>query len=483
MVATLLLLGLVGCKAPGSGDAGPVFGDDRDFGFQDGALTDVTGTVSGIVPTVVHVQWTSAEAGASYVSYGLDGALDQQTPQDAGGTDHDVLVLGLKAGRSYTLQAVTLAGDGAALSSGTGSVTLDPAPESLGTFHVTVGDAQAMQPGGYILTSLLQQSDSWMVVLDRDGEPVWYYPATAGFSIPTTHPGRDGSSLLFTQSGLDQDQDISDILRVSMDGSQVTTTRALLGHHAFVELPDHRFAWVSLDIRDAYVDGQTLTLAGDTVLEIDEGATDADTPTEVFNFFDDWGTAPYRMCRHCDAEAYQTGAQDWTHSNSLMYVEDQDDLYLMSKNLDAVLRIDRSSGQLVWQLGGQESDFTGPDGAWWSHGHMSQLWDGGMVVFDNGYHHEPVRSRVVAYRWDEGARTVSPTFQYTDPQGRFIQLLGDGRLLENGNVLASWTAAGLLTEVTPDDAVVWRLESDLGTAIGRVTMLRDLYTLDRAEAH
>lgn len=114
---------------------------------------------------------------------------------------------------------------------------------------------------------------------------------------------------------------------------------------------------------------------------------------------------------------------------------------------------------------------------------MSQLWDGGMVVFDNGYHHEPVRSRVVAYRWDEGARTVSPTFQYTDPQGRFIQLLGDGRLLENGNVLASWTAAGLLTEVTPDDAVVWRLESDLGTAIGRVTMLRDLYTLDRAEAH
>jgi len=46
--------------------------------------------INEVVPTVVHVHWNSAEAGTSYVEYGL-GALDLVTPTTPGAaTEHDV---------------------------------------------------------------------------------------------------------------------------------------------------------------------------------------------------------------------------------------------------------------------------------------------------------------------------------------------------------------------------------------------------------
>ncbi|MCB9780598.1 MAG: aryl-sulfate sulfotransferase [Alphaproteobacteria bacterium] len=481
----MLLLLALACAQPDSGAPLPddtgFFDDDSFVDLPDGDLQDVTGVISGVVPTVVRVQWTSPVAGRSHVEHGLTTALGQATPDDAGGTTHDVLVLGLRAGAEHHLQAVTVADDGTELRSDVGAVTLSAPPRAIGRFTLTVDD-DAARPDGYVLTSLLQAADSWVVILDRDGEVVWYYPATDGFSIPTTKPGRDGRSILLTQNGQDQVEDVSNIQRVAVDGSGHTETRALLGHHSFVERADGAFAWLSLDIRDVEVDGVLETVAGDSILFAAEGATDADPPGELFTYFDDWGD-PYRMCEHFDAEAYGTGALDWTHGNSLMQVDGDDDLYLMSKNHDHVLRVDGQTGAVVWQLGGPESDFEIDPAAMWSHAHMSHLWDGGMVVFDNGYHHDRVFSRVVAYQWDEVGGRVRQTFRYDDPQRRFIQLLGDGRLLDNGNVLASWTSAGIVNELTPDGQVAWQVESDLGTAVGRVTLIDDLYTLSRGEAH
>lgn len=475
-----ILLAALACKEPVQ-DTGSSLVDDTPLSMEDGDLADVSASLSGVVPTVVRVSWTSPVQGDGFVEYGTDSGLGLATPVQSTGTQHEALVLGLKANHDYFLRAVTVAADGSRYESGVGQAQLPVPPDTVGRFELTVDEGSA-RPDGYVLTSLLQTSDSWMIILDRDGDIVWYYPATDGYSIPTTLPGRDGRSLLFTQNSIDQDEDISNILRISVDGTETTTTRAVLGHHSFVELPEQRFAWLSLDMRTVTVDGVDEYLAGDTVLEIQEGATDDDSPTEVFNYFDDWG-APTRMCNHFDAEAFTTGAKDWTHGNSLMYVESQDDLYLMAKNYDHVLRIDRSTGSLVEQIGGPASDYSGPEAAWWSHGHMSQLWEGGMVVFDNGYHHEPTVSRVLAYSWDEDAGTIGADFQYTDPDGQFIQILGDGRLLDNGNVLSAWTSLGLIKEHSPDGTVVWQVSSELGTAVGRVTMLDDLYTLTRGELH
>jgi hypothetical protein len=106
---------------------------------------------------------------------------------------------------------------------------------------------------------------------------------------------------------------------------------------------------------------------------------------------------------------------------------------------------------------------------------MSHAWRDGFVVYDNGSHHEPLRTRVAEYAWDPEARSLRRTFAFDAENGVYDPVLGDIRKLDNGNYLVSWTMAGMLTELTPDGEVVWRASTDLGTAIGRIGYLPSFY--------
>ena len=56
-----------------------------------------------------------------------------------------------------------------------------------------------------------------------------------------------------------------------------------------------------------------------------------------------------------------------------------------------------------------------------------------------------------------------------------VEFLGDARKLPNGNYLVSWTTAGMITELTPDNEIVWSVVADLGTALTRITYIEDIY--------
>ena len=77
--------------------------------------------------------------------------------------------------------------------------------------------------------------------------------------------------------------------------------------------------------------------------------------------------------------------------------------------------------------------------------------------------------------WDESAMTWKLEWEYWDPSGRYVEVLGDLHQLENGNYLASWTTSGLLTEITEGGEIVWQAELALGTASGRIRYIPDLY--------
>ena len=199
----------------------------------------------------------------------------------------------------------------------------------------------------------------------------------------------------------------------------------------------------------------------------------------VFDFFEDWDEPFSLDCQHQRAPHYVfADSFDYSHCNSLMYDESDDTWLMMCKNLDALFKIDRATGQIIWRAGeGGDFAITG-DSEYnaWSHGHMSHFWGDGMVVFDNGYHHD-TKSRVVEYAVDQDARTLELVWSYDDPEGRFVPLLGDGRKLPSGNVLPSWTSLGILKEITRDGDVVWEAEADLGEGLGRVRWIEDLYEL------
>jgi outer membrane protein assembly factor BamB len=109
------------------------------------------------------------------------------------------------------------------------------------------------------------------------------------------------------------------------------------------------------------------------------------------------------------------------------------------------------------------------------HGHLSDLWEDGALVFDNGDHRPDLRSRVVEYRLDLQAGTFQQTWEYWHPEGMHIPILGDARRLPDGNKLIAWSSQGRLVEVTPDGDEVWSVQTDVGAIWGRVRWLDDLY--------
>ena len=132
-------------------------------------------------------------------------------------------------------------------------------------------------------------------------------------------------------------------------------------------------------------------------------------------------------------------------------------------------------------MGGRSSDFTREDGSplytsaedsWpWSHAHLSDAWEGGALLFDNGDHYDPPVSGVVEVAWDEEARTVREVWRWTRPDGVFLFTLGDARRLPGGNVLVAWTGEGRLTEITRDGDIVWDARAEPGLQVSRIQVL------------
>ena len=153
-------------------------------------------------------------------------------------------------------------------------------------------------------------------------------------------------------------------------------------------------------------------------------------------------------------------SRDWSHANALIYVEEDDAMIVSLRHLDCLIKIDRKTGEIVWILGdhGGWGDRWKPyllepegDLEWTYHQHSPQLTrDGTLIIYDNGnYRARPFdprlpgdqnQSRVVEFRVNEQARTVSQIWEYRGtPDDRFYcPFYSEADLLpETGNILVT----------------------------------------------
>lgn len=89
---------------------------------------------------------------------------------------------------------------------------------------------------------------------------------------------------------------------------------------------------------------------------------------------------------------------DWTHSNTVVYREEESAVYLNSRHLDRFVKIDYPSGEILWSMG-RGGDFG--EGLF-SHAHDPQfLENGNLLLFDNGNHRLPIEySRAIEIAYD-----------------------------------------------------------------------------------
>lgn len=174
---------------------------------------------------------------------------------------------------------------------------------------------------------------------------------------------------------------------------------------------------------------------------------------------------------------------DFDHPNSLDF--DHDGHYIVSwRNLGEVTKIDAQTGEMIWRLGGANSQFTfvnDPLGGFSAQHYARILPNGHVLLYDNGTRHQPQETRVVEYALDLGAHTATLVWEFRHDPPIYTGFVGSVQRLANGNTAIGYGLAGHFSEVAPDGSVVW--EGDLrangqSLTVYRFVRIASLYRLE-----
>jgi hypothetical protein len=167
------------------------------------------------------------------------------------------------------------------------------------------------------------------------------------------------------------------------------------------------------------------------------------------------------------AESYRAPSAtfDYLHVNSLDVLDDGN-LLMSARHTWGLYKIDRTSGAVIWRMGGKHSDFQMGPGAQYAWQHDArQVPRGRVTVFDDGYDgvtktHKHSRGLILGV--DEAHRRVRLEREYIHPRGLLTSAMGNTQLLDNGHVVLGFGDDPDTTEFTADGRVVSDLRMPQG---------------------
>jgi hypothetical protein len=169
---------------------------------------------------------------------------------------------------------------------------------------------------------------------------------------------------------------------------------------------------------------------------------------------------------------------DFTHANAIDVTADGN--YLVSmRHLSQVIKIDSTTGDLIWKLGGIGSNFAfegDPLGGFSFQHAARELPNGNILLFDNGNGHNPPQSRAVEYQLDLDRFVATLVWQFNPEPHLFGLAMGFTQRLSNGNTLITYGFLPRVQEVSPSGQVLWDLQAPAGTGwIYRAVHISSLY--------
>ncbi len=412
---------------------------------------------------------TLEQPGAAHVVFWNDEVEPlRSTASDVDGT-HRLPIIGLRAESAYEVQVVAELEDGTLVTSEAANVTTGSLPDDLAPY---VPSGLSHDPAAITILGPAdpdgEPADSdapFLFGVDAEGEVVWlHYTSTVG-----NHANRFAELL---EDGLLQLITPQSVRAVDASGDTswlIATDAAGSTHHDAATLPDGHVVVIaevtrSIDVPEL---GGEVDVAGDDLVELDEDGV------EVWR----WSTFDHldsqRFPGELSLSEARNGGYDWTHANSLAWVESQGAFLVSLRHQSQVILVDHTSGELLWRLG-TDGDFSLEEGSWFASQHAASMPEEDLVLlFDNGNEKENPRSRAVAYRIDPVAGTAVQEWAW-DP-GVYTSNMGDADRLSSGNTLVCASADrregadGRLVEVTEDGEEVWELAVTDGDWVYRAT--------------
>jgi hypothetical protein len=310
----------------------------------------------------------------------------------------------------------------------------------------------------------------FVVILDNHGAPVWYKRTEQ--PVIDVKPWTNGNLAWTPLLGAAFGTTPARGYRVTaLNGTLVEELKTWAGtstdHHDLLSLPGGNRAMITYVLRGSTVD---LTSFGsgyfpnDFALDSEiQELNSNDNVVWTWNSDAHFNTAETTFpVRFNPPATSHNGAVDMLHINSIDR-QPNGDYIVSARHLDAVFRIDRTSGDVLWKLGGAGTALNPDNAAAMTISgdplggpkrmHDARLSPTGLLtMFDNrsGTGQSP---RVVAYQLDETAHTATMVWQHTYPTpGLFSFGLGSARRNGDGSYVISWTGGNLQPVLEEVDA-------------------------------
>jgi hypothetical protein len=198
-----------------------------------------------------------------------------------------------------------------------------------------------------------------------------------------------------------------------------------------------------------------------------------------------WDSAdhvPYRDS-HVPLPGSASMPWDWFHINAV-HLDTDGNLLISSRHTWTIYKVNRHTGQIMWELGGKQSSFklkaapgqvldkAGEIFAWQ---HDPEALGGGLyTVFDdesNGQVTLLGHSRAVTIRLDLQTHVATLIKSDNQPEGLVAGATGNAQTTRNGDMFISWGGLGYLSEFSPSGRLLFNAKLPDGVATYRAYRL------------
>ncbi len=322
----------------------------------------------------------------------------------------------------------------------------------------TGGSAEAASPGRqfFLLTTEGSTGQHGPLMLDGDGEVVWFRPVASGGLAKNlnvqTYRGKP--ALTWWESGrTGSDVTIGEGTGYIADARYDIVAKVRAGHGLRMDFHEFNLTERGTALITAYrprvcdlrrLGGARRGWAFGAVAQEIDVATG-----EVIFEWDSLDHVPLTETMHRFYPGTRRRPFDYFHINSIGVASDGN-LLISGRNTCAVYKVNRKTGAVIWRLGGRRSSFTMGPGArfWWQH-HVREHAPDLLSIFDDGA--DPARerqSRGILLDVDTRARRATLRRAFTNSRRELAVNQGSMQVLPDGGVLIGWGSEPVFSEFT-----------------------------------
>ena len=451
-----------------------MFCERPEFHLDPNGRTPLTGFLTFRTDDATVAEITVSDGERRWIAKDFDG---EETSQ------HEQVVIGIRPERNHKIEIAVRDASGSEfrwdepIEFATG-----PLPDDLPELTFGQSSADRMEPGVTVFcvrksAQFGPANYGYLVAVDALGDVVWLY--NAGENIGDFRRLSNGNIiyLAFNNRAIEIDflGNVVDQWYAARRwpeahaGSGAKPVDTDTFHHEIYEIPNGNLLTLSTEVRefqnypssemDPEAPAETAKVVGDVVVEFARNGSIVRS-WSTFDVCDAYRICYLSLCEYWVKKGLPD-TRDWSHGNAVVYDENDDSFIISLRHQDAVIKIDRSSGNLVWILGTPDGwrapwseHLLTPDNdfQWPYHQHNCEVAaDGNLFIFDNGnFRARPFEpklpatenySRVIEFAVDRDKKSVSQVWAFGGPgpdalYSTFIS--SAARLPETGNVLANF---------------------------------------------